>query len=120
MFVAGFLNFDSETPSINFLDGASLAQELRGMIIGVRSEDIEMCNQEDVPQNFLHASVSDIRHNPIKNVTILGLKVGHDDIYASLPLNNRLALRDELCVRFTTYHLFDKETGLRIQSSSTR
>ena len=119
MFVAGFLNFDSETPAINFLDGASIAQELRGVMIGVRSEDIDVCDPEENNQKTLAARVTDIRHNPIKNATILCVKVGDDEMYASLPLNNRITLREELCVRFKTYHLFDKETGLRIQSSST-
>lgn len=119
MFVAGFLNFDSETPAINFLDGAAIAQELRGMIIGVRSEDIEVCDPQENHQKALAACVTDIRHNPIKNVTILCVKVGNDELYASLPFNNQIRLQEEVCVRFKTYHLFDKKTGLRIQSSST-
>lgn len=119
IFVAGFLNFDSETPAINFLDGTSLAHELRGVTIGVRSEDIEVCDPQEIEQKTLTAQVIDIRHNPIKKTTVLCVRVGHDEIYASLPLNSRIALRDELCVRFKTYHVFDKETGLRIQSSLT-
>ncbi len=118
MFVAGFLNFDNETPAINFLDGTSIAPELRGVVIGVRSEEIDVCDREDRDQEFLTARVTDIRHNPIKNVTILGVKTGQDEMYASLPFNNRITLQEEVCIRFKNYHLFDKETGLRIQSSS--
>ena len=120
MFVAGFLNFDSETPAINFLDGTCVAQELNGIMIGVRSEDIEVCGKEEMPQKSLTAQVTDVRHNPIKNVTILCLKVGNDEMYASLPFNSRLTLQEDLCIRFKTYHLFDKATGLRIQSASTQ
>lgn len=118
MFVAEFLNFDSETPAINFLDGAAIAHELRGVILGVRSEDIDVCEREDRSQKALTARVTDVRHNPVKNVTILSLNVGKNEMYASLPLNSRITQQEELCVRFTTYHLFDKETGLRLQSST--
>ncbi|GAK55719.1 transporter [Candidatus Vecturithrix granuli] len=120
MFVAGFLNFDSETPAINFLDGAFIAQELNGMVIGVRSEDIEVCDQGQISETSLRARVIDVRHNPIKNVTILCVKAGNDEMYASLPFNTRITPRDELGIRFKAYHVFDKTTGLRIQSSSTR
>ncbi|MBD3306091.1 ATP-binding cassette domain-containing protein [candidate division KSB3 bacterium] len=114
MFVAEFLNFDSDTPAINVINGEVIASKLRGMVIGVRSEDIELGEGRLGPA--VVASVTEMRHVPIKHTAILSLNIGGTDLYAQIPSEEMATLPDEVSLRFKRYHLFDKSTGVRLQT----
>ena len=116
MFVANFLNFDTDTPAINFIDGTAIAQELQDVIIGVRSEDIDVCEQ-DTEGVSLTGRIIDVRHIPIKRTTILCITVNDQEIYANVPLNENLTMGNEIRFRFKMYHIFDRHSGLRLEDS---
>jgi len=114
LFVAEFLNLDTDTPAINLLDCGTLAENLQDLQIGVRSEDIELC--EEGSDDTFTGVITDIRHSPIKRTTILRVNTGKDEIYVRLPLKKDTAINDEVCLRFRKYHFFDKDSGSRVQS----
>jgi ABC-type sugar transport system ATPase subunit len=116
MFVAEFLNFDTDTPAINFIDGATIADELQGIVIGVRSEDIELCEEKDYEQSVA-ATITDIRHIPLKRATVVSAMIGNEEIQVSMPFDETISRDAAMCVRFKHYHIFDKASGLRMQSS---
>jgi hypothetical protein len=47
-------------------------------------------------------------------MTILRIKIGEEEIYASLPLRHDFSTNENVSLHFKEYHLFDKKTGLRI------
>ena len=114
LFVAEFLNFDMDTPAINLLDGGVISEELKGMIAGVRSEDIEVCEDREVKS--VTGTIVDIRHIPIKEVTVVGVNIGKEEVYVRVPLQKSLSINDEICLRFTKYHIFSRNTGLRVRT----
>ena len=115
MFVAEFLNFDTDTPAINLLDGGTIAQRFRDFVIGVRSEDIELCRGDESEQT-LSGELTDIRHVSLKRSTVLSIKIGGQEMHAKVPRDDTLAMDEEIQLRFKKFHLFDKHTGLRVQS----
>lgn len=116
MFVAEFLNFDTETPAINFFEGGMISENLKDLVIGVRSEDIELCEKDT--GEAIEGIVVDVRHIPIKKATVLNMNVEDNDLYVRIPLNEDILMRDKLRFRFKKYHIFDKNSGLRMQSSA--
>jgi len=113
-FVAEFLNPNTNTPAINFIDGQTMSKQLDGLTVGVRSEDIELC--EPGAKNVFHAVIQDVRHIPIKRQTVMHLVIGTNQVYMEIPVQTDLVVQDKLWVRFKRYHFFDKQTGLRVRT----
>jgi len=114
LFVAEFLNLDGETPAINLLEGRVISQNLQGLLVGVRSQDIELCEKNT--SAAFPGTIVDIRQIPLKSATVLGVKIGENELYVRLPLKQDVSRNDEMCLRFKKYHLFDKNSGLRVRS----
>jgi ABC-type sugar transport system ATPase subunit len=112
--IAEFLNYHSDTPAINFFDGELFENALKESLIGVRSEDIKLC--EHGAERSFPGVVIDVRHDPITSVTILNMTIYNTKCYARMPLNTNINTQAEVAVRFKKYHVFDKHTGLRTQT----
>ena len=84
LFVAEFLNLDGDTPAINLLEGRVISQNLKGLLVGVRSQDIELCEKNT--SAAFPGTIVDIRQIPLKSATILGVKIGENELYVRLPL----------------------------------
>jgi multiple sugar transport system ATP-binding protein len=114
IFVAEFLNIDAETPAINLIDGGYISEDLEGTIVGVRSENIEVYKENRL--KHIKGNIIDINNVPLKNSTILEVKVGKNEIYTKLPLREDLSINDEVWLYFKEYHIFDKSSGVRLRS----
>jgi multiple sugar transport system ATP-binding protein len=121
MFVAGFLNLHMGTPPINLLDARYLSegQRLGDVWVGVRPEDVEISTErgaETVPGTIVE-QVS----FPLKNTTLSVIRVGEHEIHAQTSSGgNHLRRGDEVWLTFGRYHLFDKDSGLRLPADAAR
>ena len=111
-FVAEFLNFDSDTPAINYLDGGLVSERFQSFIIGVRSEDVALSSSDD-NQETLIAEITDVRHVPVKRSTILSARCDAREITFKVPLNADVHVGERTHLFLKHYHLFYKESGLR-------
>ncbi len=116
IFAADFLNLDVDTPAIDLIDGEYISEEIKEMIVGVRPEDIEVCEEEK--DNYIKGRIVDVRNIPIKNATILRIKIDKDEIYVQTALKENLLAGNEVWLHFKKYHIFDKESGQRVRSYS--
>jgi ABC-type sugar transport system ATPase subunit len=116
IFVANFLNPDSETPPMNWLQAdlvADTLHEFTGML-GIRPEDMTVSAEWSI--GSLKGILTDIRHNPIRRVTILTVMVKGTEIVVQAPLQQDFQVEQEIYVTLHTYHLFETESGRRIQT----
>ena len=113
-FVAGFLNLDTGTPPISFIDAKYFppGQSRENARVGVRPEDVEVCTAKR--ENSLQGVVVSILRLPIKHVTILGIRVGEDEVYARTSDDEELRPGDPLWLTLKRYHMFDKASGIRL------
>jgi TOBE domain len=78
----------------------------------VRPEDLEVCTAKR--ENSLQGVVVSILRLPIKHVTILGIRVGEDEVYARTSDDEELRPGDPLWLTLKRYHVFDKASGMRL------
>ena len=114
LFVADFLNLHSDTPAINILGGEVVSEEFRNLLVGVRSEDITLC--EENAEDGVVGTITEIRHIPLTRTTILCVNTGKNELYVRLPLKENVSKNDEICLRFGKYHFFAKDSGRRVRS----
>jgi ABC-type sugar transport system ATPase subunit len=106
LFVAEFLNFDQETPSINLISGESVAPEFAGKLVGVRPEDITVCQS-----GVVAATITDLRRHPLSRELLTTLAVGGYEWGVSLPADSDAEPGQVLPLCFDRYHLFNPDTG---------
>jgi multiple sugar transport system ATP-binding protein len=115
-FVAGFLNRHIGTPPINLIDARYLAsgQRLGNVRVGVRPEDLEVSREarEDSIRGIITGKLS----LPMINATILSIHVGEHEVHAQTTGNENLLTGDQVWLTFKRYHVFDKESGMRLRS----
>lgn len=114
IFVAEFLNIDAETPAINLINGSYISEDLEGTIIGVRPENIEVHKENRL--KHIKGNIIDINNVPLKNSTILEVKVGKNEVCTKLPLIENLSINHEVWLYFKKYHIFDENSGVRLRS----
>lgn len=114
IFVAEFLNLDLDTPAINLFDGEYISEAMKGMIAGVRPEDIEVCVENK--GKYITGSIVDTRHAPIKNITILRVKIEKNELYVRIPLNKNLSVKNNIKLHFKRYYIFNRSSGIRVRT----
>lgn len=114
IFVAEFLNLDIDTPAINLIDGEYVAQELKEMIVGVRPEDIEVF--EEKRKDHIMGTIVDVRNIPLKNKATLRIRIYGNEVYVRYPREKDLSIDDRVWIHFKRYHIFDTNSGQRVQS----
>jgi multiple sugar transport system ATP-binding protein len=118
IFIAEFLNLDAETPPINLIDGGRVAAEFAQATIGGRPEDVVVFKQPR--QDCIKGTVSNRINLPLKCLAILTMHVGNDEVTTTVPIADDFKSSDEVWIGFKKYHVFDKKTGLRIQTHTAQ
>jgi multiple sugar transport system ATP-binding protein len=116
VFVAGFLNRHIGTLPINLIDARYMAsgQWLGNVRVGVRPEDLEVSREarEDSIRGIIAGKLS----LPMINATILSIHVGEHEVHAQTTGDENLRTGDQAWLTFKQYHVFDKESGMRLRS----
>jgi ABC-type sugar transport system ATPase subunit len=114
MFVADFLFFETDTSPINFIEGEQVAETLQGDMVGVRPEDILLCDAQ--APGALASVIVDVWPIPVKDILILTLERAGEEIKVKTPFEPHLVEGAPVWFRFKKYHVFSKETGRRIRT----
>jgi multiple sugar transport system ATP-binding protein len=116
VFVAGFLNLHIGTPPISLIDAKYMAQGqgLGNVRVGVRPEDVEVSREdrEDSIKGVIAGKLS----VPMINTTILSLHVAEHEVHAQTAGDENLVTGDHVWLTLKRYHVFDKESGMRLRS----
>ena len=113
IFAADFVNFEPETPSINFLDGARVDPELADFTLGVRPEHVALGEDGGL---VLQGELLDCRRMPLRKLSVLCLRAAGGEIYARAPEGASYEIGAKLPITLRNYHLFDKPSGERVRS----
>jgi len=116
VFVAGFLNRHIGTPPINLIDARHMAQgeRLGNVRVGVRPEDLEVSREEG--QASVRGVIQGKVGLPMMNATILSIQVGGHEVHAQTSGDENLVPGDQVWLTFKRYHVFDKESDIRLRS----
>jgi multiple sugar transport system ATP-binding protein len=115
-FVAGFLNLHIGAPPISFIDARYLPSERasENVRVGVRPDDVEVSTtpRSDRVRGTISAKLS----LPMKNATVVSVRIGEDEVHAQAADGENFVIGEPAWLAFNRYHLFDKESGLRLRS----
>jgi ABC-type sugar transport system ATPase subunit len=116
-FVAGFLNRHIGTPPINLIDARYVAegQRLGNVQVGVRPEDLEVSREES--EHSIRGIIRDKLRLPMINATTLSIRVGEHEVHAQTSGDENLVAGEQVWLTFKRYHVFEKESGMRLRSS---
>jgi ABC-type sugar transport system ATPase subunit len=116
VFVAGFLNRHIGTPPISFIDAGHLARghRLGNVRIGARPEDVEVSREDGADR--IRGIIAGKLSLPMINATVLSVRVGEHEVYAQTPGDANLVAGDQVWLGFKQYHVFDRESGMRLRS----
>jgi multiple sugar transport system ATP-binding protein len=116
-FAADFINFEPDSPPINFIDGSLVSAELSRFTIGARPEDIEVAGPGEAAEGLrLRGRLVDLRPMPLRKMSVLCVRVAESDIYLRVPEGAAYGQGSTLELSLPAYHLFDKESGRRVES----
>ena len=113
-FVAGFLNLHTGSPPISFVDAADLptAWSLGDVRVGVRPEDVEVSTAER--HDAARGTVASALSLPAEKGALLTIRVGKHEVHARTAGHEHLATGDPAWLTFKRYHVFDRESGVRV------
>jgi len=116
IFVAGFLNLHIGTPPISLIEARCMPQGL-GLVngwVGVRPEDVELSSEGR--EGSLRGLVADRACLPLRNTTLFTIRVGEHEVHAITSGEDNHLTGDQVWLTFKRYHVFEKESGLRLRS----
>jgi multiple sugar transport system ATP-binding protein len=116
VFVAGFLNLHVDTPPISFVEARCMSQSQRlgDVLVGVRPEDVKVSTEES--EDSIGGAIASELRLPMKRATILSIRVGEQTVHARISSEEKYRIGDPVWVTFERYHVFEKETGMRLRS----
>jgi ABC-type sugar transport system ATPase subunit len=117
IFVAGFLNLHVGTPPISLIDARCMPPGLGlgNALVGVRPEDVRISSRER--PGALNGLVADKVVFPAGNTTLFTIRVGDDEVHVAQSSSDEDHLTgDRVWLTFKRYHLFERESGLRLRS----
>jgi ABC-type sugar transport system ATPase subunit len=123
-FAAGFINFEPDSPPINFIDGSEISKDLAGYTVGARPEDIGVLGSVE-PGSVgpgsgeglrIRGALVDLRRMPLRKMSVLCVRAAGSDIYLRVAEGRDFEPGSSLELSLSKYHLFDKESGLRVRS----
>src|SRR5262249_61801502 len=116
VFVAGFLNRNTGTPPINFVDARHVLDgESAGNVrVGVRPEDVLI--SAEASSGSIEGIIREKLDLPMNSGTIVHVQVGDHEIHAQTTGIERLRAGDRVWLAFRRYHVFDRESGERLRS----
>ena len=116
-FVAGFLNLHTGSPPIGLIDGRDMPHRHRlgNVWVGVRPEHVALSRGpgDDTLGGVIISSLS----LPPHDTTLLTIRVGEHEVHARTAGPEHHSTGSQVWLTFKQYHLFDKESGLRLSSS---
>ncbi len=117
VFVAGFLNLHMGSPPISLIDARYMpqGQRLGNVWVGVRPEHIEISREQG--EDTLRGIIASTLSLPPMNTTLFTIRVGEHEVHAQTSGDENRLTGDQVWLTFKQYHLFEKESGLRLRSS---
>lgn len=109
LFIADFLNPNTEVPAINQLDGGTFGHP--GKIAGVRPHNVIVLTAEErgaLPGKVIYADPM-----PIKQTTILNIRSQGKEIFTSVPIERKFEAGQDVWLKFKEFFLFDGTSGAR-------
>lgn len=116
VFVAGFLNRHVGALPISLMDARHLAP--RGgsgdQRVGVRPEDVQVFREPG--DGRIEGAVLGTLNLPMTDAAIVSVRVGEHEVHARIAGDERFLAGDPVWLACRRYHVFDKESGLRLAS----
>jgi ABC-type sugar transport system ATPase subunit len=122
LFVADFLNFDPDTPALNVVDGAALSPALAPWQIGFRPDGALVGARAAAapPESLaLRGEVLDVRELPLRSLRVVGVRAAGAELWLRVDRSQALAVGQPIALAIPRFHLFDPETGRRIETRGT-
>ena len=116
LFVAGFLNLHVGAPPISLVAARRMpaGDQLGDAWVGVRPEDVDISRERR--DGGVEGLVADVLRFPLENSTLVAVRVGEHEVHALLASATAPAIGEEVWLTFRRYHLFERETGRRLES----
>ncbi len=114
IFVAEFLNSDTESKAINLIASDKLAGDWPEGIIAVRPEDVLLTEGND--SKTLIAKVLNVELRPTRNAKIIQLKYKQELIDVKVDIEREIEIDTKVSFKFSKYHLFDLKTEQKIKT----
>jgi len=116
VFVAGFLNLHIGTPPISLIDARGMPEGLGlgDAWVGVRPEDVQISSEGG--EGRVRGLVADKQRLPLERTTLFTIRVGEHEVHAQTSGGENHLPGDQVWLTFKRYHLFEKESGLRLRS----
>jgi ABC-type sugar transport system ATPase subunit len=115
LFVASFLSLHAGIPPISVLDARVVpgGERLGNVWIGVRPDDVEIGSEQT--NRAVRGIIADRVRLSLKNTTLSVIRVGDNELHVQTSSGgDDLRRGDEVWLTFRHYHVFDKESGLRV------
>ena len=91
-----------------------MSPSLWDMTVGVRPEDVQVSGEPG--EGCVRGTLTNRIKLPVKQTTILNVRVGEHEVVAQMAGEEYLTINAEVWLCFRKYHLFDKNSGLRVGS----
>jgi ABC-type sugar transport system ATPase subunit len=114
IFVAEFINPNTESTAINLIDGCDISNTLDDLIIGIRPEDITVTSENE--QKAIPCTISSIRNIPVKNAAFLDLTVGKREVCVKVNLPHDYQPQQHIGLIFSKFFVFDRLSGERLEN----
>ncbi len=112
LFVAEFVNPNTETVSLSVIDGATISDRWRNVLVGARPGDIEIHSRR--VDRALPAKIAAVRDIAVRDTTVVDAVVGQREISALLPGHAQFEAGQDVWLSFKRSFLFDESSGERV------
>ena len=112
IFVAEFINPNSESTAINLIDGELVSGRMKDVLFGIRPGDIRIIDEKK--EFSISGKIVDIWDIPIKKHSILDVQVGDKIVFVKEKLNSGLKKNQDIVLYPEKYYIFDRLTGNRV------
>ncbi len=119
LFVAGFLNLHAGTPPLSLVPARCLpaGAPLGDAWGGVRPEDVGISKASR--DGGVRGRVTGVVRFPAGNSTHVTIRVAEHEVHALLSSGESPPVGEEAWLTFRRYHLFERESGRRLQSHAS-
>ena len=91
-----------------------MAAEYAYHTIGVRPEDVSVFGEAG--EGRVKATAIQRTNLPLKNIAILKMRVGENQVVATVPIVEGIRVGDEVGLELRKFHVFEKKAGARIKT----
>jgi ABC-type sugar transport system ATPase subunit len=114
VFVAGFLNLHTGVPPINLIDARDLPWRLEPghAVIGVRPEDVTLHRAARAAS--VTGVVAEVFTLLPGTTALCTIRIGEHEVHAHASGDDQPRIGDQVWLSFRRYHVFEKDSGLRL------